>query len=297
MERFEQLYRDWKKEAKKLVNDLDVLPIEALVQVFDHVDIENEKMDDVRKAVSLLVLEETTQLPPNNQPTPDAVSLFMGYLATKLLKDGATILNLGSGTGTLTHAVLSQLKEATAQAVEVDELLLRLSYSISNLLGEPVSYFHQDALAPLFVEPSDLSLADLPIGYYPNDEVAAEYDMKRNEGHAYSHFLMMEQAIRHTKPGGHGLFVIPNNLFEQDDEGKLKQWMDREAVVKGVIQLPTTMFKDERYAKSLLLLQKVGEGVTRPKQALFVELPSFTDVRAVANVVKQIDDWFKTTQK
>ncbi|MCT4785473.1 class I SAM-dependent methyltransferase, partial [Exiguobacterium aestuarii] len=107
MERFEQLYRDWKKEAKKLVNDLDVLPIEALVQVFDHVDIENEKMDDVRKAVSLLVLEETTQLPPNNQPTPDAVSLFMGYLATKLLKDGATILDLGSGTGTLTYAVLS----------------------------------------------------------------------------------------------------------------------------------------------------------------------------------------------
>lgn len=63
MERFEQLYRDWKKEAKKLVNDLDVLPIEALVQVFDHVDIEKEMMDDVRKAVSLLVLEETTQLP------------------------------------------------------------------------------------------------------------------------------------------------------------------------------------------------------------------------------------------
>jgi site-specific DNA-methyltransferase (adenine-specific) len=71
--------------------------------------------------------------------------------------------------------------------------------------------------------------------------------------------------------------------------------MDREAVVKGVLQLPTTMFKDERYAKSLLMLQKLGEGVKRPKQALLVELPSFTDVRAVANIVKQIDDWFKTT--
>lgn len=297
MERFEQLYRDWKKETKKLVNDLDVLPIEALAQVLSHVEIENEKKDDVRKAVSLLVLEETTQLPPNNQPTPDAVSLFIGYLATKLLKDDAKILELGSGTGTLTHAVLSQLKDATAQAVEVDELLLHLSYSVSNLLEEPVSYFHQDALAPLFVDPSDLTLADLPIGYYPNDEVADEYFMKRAEGHSYSHFLLIEQAMRHTKPGGHGLFIIPNNLFEQDDEGKLKQWMDREAVVKGVIQLPTTMFKDERYAKSLLLLQKTGEGVTRPKQALLVELPSFTDVRAVANIVKQIDEWFKTTQK
>ncbi|WP_214824788.1 class I SAM-dependent methyltransferase [Exiguobacterium algae] len=297
MDRFEQLYRDWKKEAKKLVDDLDVLPIEALVQVFEHVDTENEKMDDVRKAVSLLVLEETTQLPPNNQPTPDAVSLFMGYLASKLLDDNAKVLELGSGTGTLIHAVLSQVKGATAQAVEVDELLLRLSYAVSNLLGQPVSYFHQDALAPLFVEPSDLTLVDLPIGYYPDDETASTYTMKRDSGHSYSHFLLMEQAMRHTKPGGHGLFVIPNNLFEQDDEGKLKQWMDREAVVKGVLQLPTTMFKDERYAKSLLLLQKLGEGVTRPKQALLVELPSFTDLRAVDNIVKQIDEWFKTTQK
>lgn len=295
MERFEQLYRDWKKETKKLVGDLDLLPLEALIEVFERVDIEQEKQDDVRKAVSLLVLEETTSLPPNHQPTPDAVSLFVGYLATKLVKEGAHVLELGSGTGTLVHAVLSQLKDATAQAVEVDELMLRLSYAISNLLKKPVSYFHQDALAPLFVDPSDLTLVDLPIGFYPNDEVASGYELKREEGHAYAHFLMIEQAMRHTVPGGHGVFVIPNNLFEQDDEGKLKQWMDREAVVKGVLQLPTTMFKDERYAKSILLLQKQGEGVQRPKQALLAELPSFTDVRAVANIVKQIDDWFKTT--
>ena len=297
MDRFEELYREWKQQAKKLVNDLDILPIEALIRVFEHVDTEQEKKDDVRKAVSLLVLEETTPLPPNNQPTPDAVSLFIGYLASKLLSENATVLDLGSGTGTLTHAVLSQVKGAKAQAVEVDELLLRLSYAISNVLEQPVSYFHQDALAPLFVEPSDLVLSDLPIGYYPADDIARDYELKREEGHSYSHFLLMEQAMRHALPGGHGLFVIPNNLFEQDDEGKLKQWMDREAVVKGVIQLPVTMFKDERYAKSLLLLQKLGEGVSRPKQALLVELPSFTDVRAVANIVKQIDDWFKTTQK
>lgn len=295
MERFEQLYRDWKKEAKKLTTDLDLLPLEALIEVFERVNVEQEKTDDVRKAVSLLVLEETTTLPPNHQPTPDAVSLFIGYLATKLVKDGANVLELGSGTGTLVHAVLTQLKDSTAQAVEVDETMLRLSYAISNLLGKPVSYFHQDALAPLFVEPSDLALVDLPIGYYPNDDMASGYALKRDEGHSYSHFLLIEQAMRHLKPGGHGIFVIPNNLFEQDDEGKLKQWMDREAVVKGVLQLPTTMFKDERYAKSLLMLQKLGEGVKRPKQALLVELPSFTDVRAVANIVKQIDDWFKTT--
>lgn len=295
MERFEQLYRDWKKEAKKLTTDLDLLPLEALIEVLERVDVEQEKMDDVRKAVRLLVLEETSTLPPNHQPTPDAVSLFIGYLATKLVKSGANVLELGSGTGTLVHAVLSQLKDASAQAVEIDETMLRLSYAISNLLGKPVSYFHQDALAPLFVEPSDLALVDLPIGYYPNDDMAASYSLKREVGHSYSHFLMIEQAMRHLKPGGYGIFVIPNNLFEQDDEGKLKQWMDREAVVKGVLQLPTTMFKDERYAKSLLMLQKLGEGVKRPKQALLVELPSFMDVHAVANIVKQIDEWFKTT--
>lgn len=294
MERFEQLYREWRREMMKVVKDLDVLPLEALSEVLARVDVEAEKKEDVRKAIGLIVLEETKNLPPNQQPTPEAIGLFMGYLAGKFTTDSATALELGSGTGNLLHAVMSQVKLEHAQAVEIDETFLRLAFAISNALGEQVEYFHQDALAPLFVEPSDLVLADLPIGYYPDDEQAKTYTLRRETGHSYAHFLLLEQAMRHVKPGGHGLFVIPNALFEQDDEGKLKQWMEREAIVKAVLQLPETMFKDARFAKSLLVLQKHAEGLGRPKQALLVQLPSFADMSALHKVMKQIDDWFKT---
>ncbi|MDW2884170.1 class I SAM-dependent methyltransferase [Exiguobacterium artemiae] len=302
MESLEKLYKELTQQARKLERDLDMPYLEGLTEVIDRLNerhTENVEPETVRKAVSLAILEGMKQAQPNHLPTPDSVALFAGYLIGKLIKkEDVRLLDLGSGTGGMLHAVLSQLpKDTVAEAVEVDETLIRLSASVSELMDYPVNYTHQDALRPLLLDPVDLAMADLPIGYYPDEEVSKTYVLKRDEGMSYSHFLLIEQAMNYVKPGGFGVFVIPNGLFQHDTEGKLKQYFETKAHVVGILQLPLTMFKQEQSAKSYLIVRNHLAGMTMPKQALLAELPSFTDARAFGGMVKQIDEWINTELK
>ncbi len=63
--------------------------------------------------------------------------------------------------------------------------------------------FCQDSLQPLFIEPADAVICDLPVGYYPNDEGAEAFELKADEGHSFAHHLFIEQSVKHTKPGGY----------------------------------------------------------------------------------------------
>ncbi|WP_114570284.1 class I SAM-dependent methyltransferase [Exiguobacterium flavidum] len=302
MEPLEKLYKELTSQAKKVEREIEVPYLDALAQVISMLDerhTDSVERDTVRKAISLAVLEGMKGAQPNHLPTPDSVALFAGYLLGKLMKKGENrLLELGSGTGGMLHAVLSQLPDETeGLAVEVDETLVRISAASSNVLERKVTYFHQDALRPLLVDPADAAMADLPVGFYPDEEAASEYILKRDEGMSYSHFLMIEQAMNHVKPGGYGVFLIPNALFEHDTEGKLKTFFETKASVIGILQLPLTMFKKEQAAKSYLIVRNRIAGMTLPKQALLAELPSFTDTRAFGGMVKQIDEWIKTELK
>ncbi|WP_214858150.1 class I SAM-dependent methyltransferase [Exiguobacterium sp. s191] len=302
MEPLEKLYKELTRQTKQIERDLDMPYLEALTTVIDRLNdrhTENVDKEVIRKAVSLAILEGMKQAQPNHLPTPDSVALFAGYLIGKLVgKEDIRLLELGSGTGGMLHAVLSQLSTGTsAEAVEVDETLIRLSAAVTELLDYPVTYTHQDALRPLLLDPVDLAMADLPVGYYPDEEAAASYILKRDEGMSYSHFLLIEQAMQYVKPGGFGVFVIPNGLFQHDTEGKLKQYFESKAHVIGILQLPLTMFKQEQAAKSYLVVRNHLAGMKMPKQALLAELPSFTDTRAFGGMVKQIDEWINTELK
>ncbi|HRF77540.1 MAG TPA: PDDEXK nuclease domain-containing protein, partial [Chitinophagales bacterium] len=41
--------------------------------------------------------------------------------------------------------------------------------------------FHQDSLEPLFIDPVDTVICDLPVGYYPNDEGAEAFELKADK--------------------------------------------------------------------------------------------------------------------
>ena len=71
-------------------------------------------------------------------------------------------------------------------------------------------------IARFVIDPVDLALSDLPIGYYPNDERAKGFAAAAEEGHSYAHHLLMEQAMKYVKPAGFGLFLIPTNILETE---------------------------------------------------------------------------------
>ncbi|WP_243291265.1 class I SAM-dependent methyltransferase [Bacillus sp. FJAT-47783] len=272
-----------------------------LTEKFEHVEIEAFSKEEIRKAYQLAVLKGLKEAShPNHQMTPDTVGLFLSYLIGKFL-DGQNhfrLLDPAVGAGNLLTTVLNQLKGKDIQAigVDVDELLLKLACISANLQEHPIEFFHQDSLQPLLVDPVDVSICDLPVGYYPNDAGAQSFQVKADKGHSYAHHLFIEQCINYTKPGGYLFFIIPNNLFETEEAPKLNAYLKEQAIIQGLIQLPLSLFKKGDFAKSIFILQKKADHVKQPKQALLAELPKFSNREAMASIMAEMNEWFSVNK-
>lgn len=296
-----------------LADTMDILLYEAIPHEFDdllthkletklkEIDISHFSTEDIRKAIQLVILKgmkHTTQ--PHHLMTPETVSLFISYLAEKLTtkKKSVRIFDPVCGTGQLLTAVTSHLREKNVQAFgsEVDATLIRLALLSANLQKQQLELFHQDSLGPLLIDPVDLVVADLPVGYYPDDVRAQDFELKADSGHSYSHHLLIEQSLTYTKADGYLIFVIPEFLFSSDQAEKLHQFFKKTAHVIGVIRLPDSMFKAQNQVKSILIVQKQGEA-DPPKQPLLVDMPSFTNTAAIANILEQINEWFAQYQQ
>src|SRR5699024_3706287 len=131
----------------------------------------------------------------------------------------------------------------------------------------------------------------LPVGYYPDDVRANDYELNVDDGHAYAHHLFIEQSLTYTKEAGYMIFVIPDFLFDSDQSDKLHAYLQEHAHIVGVLRLPENAFKNERNGKSLLILQKKGSNTATPKQPLLVRLPSFKDTEAMSSIVEQMNSW------
>ncbi|OEH91821.1 class I SAM-dependent methyltransferase [Bacillus solimangrovi] len=316
----EQLFEVFSETANTLQTELDISFLEALAETgenmfqqtilqdvseivakrlekqYQSIKLEKYEKETIRKAFQLAVLKgmkEGTQ--PNHLMTPDAVSLFIGYLVNKFTEEQSSIsiLDPAVGTSNLMTAVLNQLnKPISASGVEIDETLMKIAYVNANLQQQPIELFMQDALQPILVDPVDVVVSDLPIGFYPDDVGASRYELKALEGHSYAHHLFIEQSLYYMKEGGYGIFLVPNTLFESEQAQQLHVFLKKHAVIYGLLQLPLTMFKNEHYAKSIFIIRKKGEEVKIPKQAMLAEMPSFSNRMAMQSIMKQIEQWF-----
>lgn len=252
---------------------------------------------DIHRAIQMALLkgmQDETQA--NHRMTPESIALFVSYLIQKLKQgDSITIFNPGSGTGNLLHTVIGQLeKDINAFASEIDETLIRISVMTANILQQNVEYFHQDSLRPLLLDPVDVTIADLPVGYYPDEERAKDFELEAKEGMSYSHHLFIEQGLMYTKPGGYLIFLIPEFLFTSDQANQLNEFLHENAHIIGVFQLADSTFKTKEHKKSIFVLRKKGEQTENVKQPLLVMLPSLAETDAMENILVQINEWFES---
>ncbi|MCL7747806.1 class I SAM-dependent methyltransferase [Halalkalibacter alkaliphilus] len=269
-----------------------------LLDKLSSMDLESVSKEDVRKAYQLAVLKGMKgAVQPHHSMTPDAVCLFLSYLVNKVLnksEEPAVLLDLAAGSGNLVNAILNQSnKSLSAGAFEVDETLLKLAFVSANLQKHELQLFHQDSIEPIAFQEVDLVVTDLPVGYYPKDQIAQDYVLKAEEGHSFIHHLMIEQAINKTKAGGFLFFLVPNFLFQSEQAKQLHEYVKGKANILGLLQLPKSMFQSDQFGKSIFMLQKKGEQTRQPKQALLAELPSFNKKDSLADMMKQINKWFQ----
>jgi site-specific DNA-methyltransferase (adenine-specific) len=281
-----------------LQEDLSEITEKSLKRKYESINIDSFDKEELRKAYQLSILKGLKEgAHPNHQMTPDTIGLFLGYLVSKFVgnQKDISVLDPAVGTGNLLTTILNYLtiERVDSYGIDVDDLLIKLAFINANLQEHPVQFFNQDSLEHLLIDPVDIVVCDLPIGYYPNEIEASKYELKADEGHSYSHHLFIEQSMKHTKENGYLFFIVPNSLFDTKEAPKLNRYLKEVAIIQGFIKLPLSLFKDEKHGKSILILQKKGENSILPKQAMLAELPKFSNKEAMNSIMKQIDQWFR----
>ena len=327
IEKVDQFFNVLNKTTKILQNELQLSYLEALIETSENLlekgtpseirdSLTDESKKQLQEAYTLNLLSELTleekqrgfqlavlkgmkedYVQPNHQMTPDTIGQLMFFFITLFYptQKSLKIAELGSGTGNLLSVILNS---ATAQdqaidavGIEVDELLISLGSVNFALQNKKVQLTHQDALTNLLLEPSDVVLSDLPVGYYPDDKIAKSYSTSFSEGHSYAHYLLIEQGMRYMKDGGIGLFLIPSHLFEKEESVKLARGIQEYGYIQAVVELPSEWFKGKETQKSLLVLQHKGEGVRQAKEVLFAKAPDFKNKKTTTHFLSEIKEW------
>lgn len=257
--------------------------------------------EEKRKVVQLLILQgiQKEGLQPNHQLTPDSLGYLFVYIIEQFVSENETtqILDLTVGTGNLLYTLLLNLRlakrEVVGIGVDVDDTLLALAAATGAYVGETPKLYHQDGLQDLLVDPVDFAVADLPIGYYPQDEQAKKFQVHSDEGHTYAHHLLMEQSMKYVKPGGYGLFLLPSNFMETEQSGLLTAWLKEHVYLQAILALPASMFQSKQLQKSIVLVQNKGEDSKQATEVFAANLPSLKEVSVVQHFFKAFAEWKK----
>lgn len=280
------------KTLSGMIDGNEQLPVEATTK------------EEMRRAIQLAILKgmrKSSQ--PNHQMTPDSLGLLIAYLVEQFFEDQLkkgmiSILDPALGTGNLLFTIMNKLDgKVLATGVEVDDLLIQLARETAELIEQPIDLYHQDALRPLLVDPVDAVVCDLPVGYYPDGEVAKGYELCSKEGMSYAHHLYIEQSLRYTKDGGFLIFLIPATLFESEQAEMLHKFLKKHAWIQAVMQLPESLFKSKLHEKSILILQKKSDALRPPKEVLLAKVPNMSNKRALLMFFEKINMWKENNLK
>ncbi len=265
----------------------------------DLVQANNDKLrqlnltkEEWRRAFQFIFIKaaQTESLQANHQFTPDSIGFILMFLMEELT-DGQKldILEIGSGTGNLAQTLLNNSsKELDYMGIEVDDLLIDLSASIAEVMGSSAQFVQEDAVRPQILKESDVIISDLPVGYYPNDEIAKRYQVANDTEHTYAHHLLMEQSLKYLKKNGIAIFLAPANLLTSPQSDLLKTWLKGYADIIAVITLPETIFGSPANAKSIFVLQKQAEQTPETFVYPLVDLQSRENM---ADFIENFQEW------
>ena len=284
-EKIEQTYTLLLENVQEIQNNLLTSFYDALIEQngsyldgdieLDSVRQNNEKLkalklskEEWRRAYQFLLMKaaQTEPLQANHQFTPDSIGFILTFLIDQLSKkEHIDILEIGSGMGNLAETILNNTqKNMDYLGLELDDLLIDISASIADVMDAKVSFVQGDAVRPQVLKESDVIISDLPVGFYPDDHIAARYEVASRQEHTYAHHLLMEQSLKYLKSDGYAIFLAPNDLLTSSQSDLLKKWLQKHAQIVAMIALPESLFGNAAYAKTIFVLKKQDEQAVQP---------------------------------
>lgn len=252
----------------------------------------NLSKEEWRRAFQFLFIKagKTETLKANHQFTPDSIGFILLYLLENLTtSEHLDVLEIGSGTGNLAETlVTNSSKNLNYLGIEVDDLLIDLSASIAEIMESSVNFIQEDAVRPHILKESDVIISDLPVGFYPDDDIAKRYQVVSPKGHTYAHHLLMEQSLKYLKKGGFAIFLAPMQLLSSEQSELLKSWLEDYADVIAVLTLPENLFGSPSNAKSIFVLQK--QAPVKPKTFVY-PLTDLQNKESLSDFIENFQKW------
>jgi len=238
----------------------------------------------------LMKAAQTEPLQANHQFTPDAIGHLMIFIIEQLCPtEDLSLLELGSGMGILGASFLTSMnKKVDYLGIELDDLLIDLAASMAEVMDLQMGFVQGDAVRPQVLKESDIIVSDLPVGYYPDDQVASRYEVAASEGHTYAHHLLMEQSLKYLKTGGYAIFLAPSNLLSSPQSDLLKLWLKKNAQLVAMITLPENLFSQGSNSKAIFVLQKKGSTAVEP---FVYPLSNLRDSQELADFKEKFQIW------
>lgn len=313
-EKIEQAYTYLLENVQVIQNDLATNFYDALVEqnsIYLDGETELERVKANNQALKRLALRkeewlktyqfllmkagQTEPLQANHQFTPDAIALLLIFIVEELFdREEISILDIGSGMGILGASFLTSLdKNVDYLGIEVDDLLIDLAASMTEVMRLEAGFVQGDAVRPQMLKESDVVISDLPVGYYPDDTIASRYQVASSQEHTYAHHLLMEQGLKYLKSDGYAIFLAPSDLLTSSQSDLLKAWMKAEVTLVAMISLPEALFAHANQAKTIFVLQKKTEHDLQP---FVYPLESLQDPVALMKFKENFQKWSQGTE-
>ena len=308
-EKIEQAYTYLLENVQIIQNDLTTNFYDALIEQNGIYLDGQTNLEDVKKnnqALKRLALRkeewlrtyqfllmkaaQTEPLQANHQFTPDAIGHLMIFLIEQLWPaENLSLLELGSGMGILGASFLTSMnKKVDYLGIELDDLLIDLAASMAEVMDLQMGFVQGDAVRPQVLKESDIIVSDLPIGYYPDDQIASRYQVAAKDEHTYAHHLLMEQSLKYLKTGGYAIFLAPTDLLTSPQSDLLKGWLTEQAQLVAILALPEDLFAQGAQSKTIFVLQKkVGEGI----EPFVYPLTSLRDPEILLEFKENFQNW------
>lgn len=327
MQAIEVLYPKYESAVLKLQEILKTDFTNALIETFDNLEDDSVKVEnDVPTKAQISELEEIyhgleyDDLTPENRQTifyllsvaainrdnldynlavtpaniDVAVALVMSKFATDL--SNLTVVDPVVGTGHFLYSILAEYQPNLKKNMKVIGIdnnpdLLNMADINSKLFNQDTELVLQDSLEEWPVESADVIVGEFPVGYYPNDENAKNFDFVKEEGHSFTHELLVEQIVKYLKPDGLAFLVVPAVLLQSETAANFVQWLVKKVYLDAIIDFPDDLFTESSMKKSLLVLQNHGPESKPVENILLARLGNLKDKQTLVDFNSQLNKW------
>ncbi|WEV39217.1 class I SAM-dependent methyltransferase [Lactobacillus sp. ESL0680] len=276
--------------------------VAKLSQKYAALDYEHLSQKDKVQIFTYLVLKAINEdeLDVNQMPTPPAIATIIAMLMKKLLPTDKelTVVDPAVGTGSLLYEVINQLRMANHSklnyelvGIDNDEEVLNFADVGAHLNGIKIDLYCQDALSPWLIENPEAVVSDLPIGYYPIDDNAANFATKAEKGHSFAHLLFIEQIIKNLQPGGYAFLVVPKSILSGKVGADFMPWLAEKVFLRAIVELPDKMFQNKFNQKSILVFQNHGTGISS-SEVLLTKLDSIKEQEELIKLNVKLNEWY-----